>query len=450
MMRRMNRFPVKLQRRAAPLFLAVALLGVGPAAGAGQMGGQDLTLVDRVVAVVGDSVVLQTQIQEEIQRLRLQGREIPTDPVGQEQFFREVLDSWVNRLMVLQAAAKDTLISVDEELVQERVAEEIRNRSEQIGGQQAFQEALLAEGMTLAEYREILSTELRQSQLQQMYMQRRIQTAPPVVVTEEELRQAFEQAKGRLEERPSLITFEQVVIKPEPSDSAKARARAKLQAILDSINAGADFAEMATRYSQDPGTAPNGGDLGWFRRGQMVRAFEDAAFDLLDGQISPIVETDFGYHIIKVERSRAGERKARHILIIPEESPDDIERARELAESIVVQARAGVPMERLYERFSDPNAPDSLTVTADQLSDLPPGYDRLAGAAAGDVVGPIEYQTGRNETRIAVVKIKEVREAGAYTLDDVRDQLQQQITQRKQYERILEELRRRTYIEIRI
>ncbi len=97
---------------------------------------------------------------------------------------------------------------------------------------------------------------------------------------------------------------------PEPSDSAKALARAKAEAILDSIRGGADFEEMAKRYSQDPGSAENGGDLGWFRRGQMVREFEDAAFALPDGAVSDVVETEFGYHIIKVERSRGPSAQA--------------------------------------------------------------------------------------------------------------------------------------------
>src|SRR5690606_3914359 len=100
------------------------------------------------------------------------------------------------------------------------------------------------------------------------------------------------------------LTFRQVVVAPTASDSAKAAARAEAEALVDSIIAGRDFAELATRHSDDIGTASVGGDLGWFRRGQMVKEFEDAAFAIPAGRVSRVVETVFGYHVIKVERVR--------------------------------------------------------------------------------------------------------------------------------------------------
>ena len=95
-------------------------------------------------------------------------------------------------------------------------------------------------------------------------------------------------------------------------------ARLKAQDILKRVRAGADFNALARQYSNDLGSSHNGGDLGWIGRGQMVKEFEDAAFALLPGQISDIVETQFGYHIIKVEERRADEVHARHILIAPQ------------------------------------------------------------------------------------------------------------------------------------
>ncbi|MGD8320983.1 MAG: peptidylprolyl isomerase [Gemmatimonadota bacterium] len=438
-------------RRSLPALAAAWVLTLAFAAPARAQFTDDPTLVDKVVAIVGDSVILASQVEEQFQQLKAQNPDaVPTDSDALAAFKRRILDDLVDRQLILRAALKDTLVRADEDRVKEVVDQEIQATQNRFGSQTAMLQALQGEGLTLAQYREIRATQVREQQLQQLYVQQQIQTAPPIEISEDELRQAFQDASANLSEtqRPRLLSIKQVVLVPEPSDSAKAAAKAKAQAILDSIRAGADFATMAERYSMDPGSASNGGDLDWFRRGQMVRPFEEAAFALRDGEVSDVVETEFGYHIIKVERSRAGERKGRHILIIPQLSTQDIERARTRADSVAELARAGTSMDTLYNEYSDPLAPDTLTLSFDQLSSLPPSYSTLQSAQQGDIVGPLEYETARGETRFAVVKVRQIREAGAYTFDDVKGQLAQQLQRSKQVERILADLRAKTHVEI--
>lgn len=435
-------------------FFAGALLVAAwalPAAVSAQFASDDI--VDRLVAVVGDSVVLQTQIQEEMQRMSLGGADVP--PPGDpryDQMFREVLDQFVDRMLVLQAAAKDSLIQVDEATIDERVATQIEQLAQQFGSQPALQQALAAEGLTLAEYRDMMKNEARSSQTLQMFFQLRLRDAPPVTVTEDELVERFQQERQGLQQRPKLMTFRQIVLRPQASETARDSARAEAERILARVTAGEDFEALAREYSGDPGTAELGGDLGWFRRGRMVREFEDAAFGLLAGEVSDVVATDFGFHIIKVERFRSGERQARHILISPERTQQDLERTRALAEEIAAEVRAGTDIETILARdvpeFDE--APDSLTVPFEQISDLPPAYAPLRTASAAQVLGPLEYQLGPGEDRIAVVQVVEIREAGAYTLEDLRAQLSSLLQQEKQRARLLEGLRERTYIDIRM
>ncbi|MDA0329157.1 MAG: peptidylprolyl isomerase [Gemmatimonadetes bacterium] len=429
--------------------LLMAFAASLPLPASGQL--LDVEIVDRLIAIVGDSVVVQTQIQEEIQRMALGGAPVPepTDP-QYEALFRTVLDQFIDRLVVLQAAAKDSLIRPDEAALDQRVTDRIAQLAQQFGGQPALQQALAAEALSLAEYRDILRNEARTLQVQQMFMQLRLRDATPLEVTENELLERFQQARAGLEQRPKLLTFRQVVITPEASDDAMEVARQEAQALLDRVTAGEDFAALAVANSDDPGSAPLGGDLGWFRRGRMVREFEEAAFALYDDQVSGLVKTDFGYHIIKVERYRAGERQARHILVVPEKSPADVERARAVAEEVSVRARAGESMTALFEEFSDPAAPDSLTFAFDQIGELPPVYDVLRTASSGDFVGPLEYQISPGETRFAVISVAEIREAGAYTFEDLRGQLASQLQQEKQERRLVARLRAGTHIEIRM
>lgn len=104
-------------------------------------------------------------------------------------------------------------------------------------------------------------------------------------------------------------------------------------------------------------------------------------------------------------------------------------------------------MDSLYREHSDLAVPDSLTVPVDQVGDLPGPYTALRNAASGEVLGPLHYRT-QSDDRFAVLRVERVREAGSYTFEDVKSQLAAQLQQEKQLERVLEDLRSRTYIQI--
>lgn len=434
--------------------LALLFVALAPVRASAQITPKDSTLVDRVVAVVGDSVVLLSQIEEQVGRLRLQGAHIPTDPDQLKAFEKRILDNMVDQLLILQAAEKDTLVKVDNARVTAGVKQQIENVTQSMGGPAAMRAALKKAGLTMAEYRTGWTTNLRQQQISQEYVQLRLQGAPPVEVTDQELHQAFQDESGRLPQRPKYMKLHQVVIAPQASDTAQANAKAFAESLLKRIRNGAKFDELAKRYSDDPGSAPLGGDLGWFRRGRMVKAFEDVAFSLPVGAVSNVVKTEFGYHIIKVERIRPGERKARHILITPKIHPGDVTRAKELAQKVLVKARADSSMTALASEYGDPLSPDSLAVAFSQIDSLPPAYGALRTTDQGQVIGPLEYSSpqasGPAAARFAIVKVDEIHEAGAPTFDEVKSRLAQQIQENKQIARIIKGLRAKTYIDIRM
>lgn len=429
-------------RRLIPYVLGLALL---PGFAAAQLSTDD-DIVDRVAAVVGDSVVLQSQVMEAVQRVVLtQNTQLPEPGPELELLMSEMLEQLVSTVLISQEAARDSLIEVDDVLIEERVTEEIAQVTQRVGGQVALRQSLAGMGLTLAEYRDMRRSEIRQEQVQQMFMQSRLRNAPPIELTDDELLAAFQAARGQLDQRPKLVTFDQVVMMPTPTEASVDSARTRLEGLLSEIRAGADFAELAAEHSDDP----NGGDLGWFRRGSMVREFEEAAFALPEGGVSDIVETQYGLHIIKVERFRVGERRARHILLIPRVTETDLQRMRDIAAEVLAKLQGGADIDPLIAQYADPEAPDSMTIEFERISSLPPGYEAIATASAGDVIGPIEYDTGQGTKRISVVRVTNVREAGAYTFEDLRGQLADRLRQQKQIAGILEELRARTHIDIR-
>jgi peptidyl-prolyl cis-trans isomerase SurA len=437
--------------RIASLFGLLALLLPSSATAQADL---QVGVVDRVVAMVGDSAVLQSQVIFEAQQMQLADSTLPAQTSPQfGEFLSSVLESRIDLLLVVQAAERDTLITVDEATLDQEITELIDGLATQFGGQPALQAALRDIGMTLAEYREQRRSEARQQQIVQLYMATQMRGARPIELTEEEMLVQFQELQPQMQQRPRSLTFRQVLIRPEAPDSAKAAAQAEAEALLERARAGEDFAQLAEENSDDLGSASLGGDVGWFRRGQMVSEFEDVAFSLAAGRMA-IAESMFGFHVIKVERTRGrGEVQARHILKVSQVGPTDIQTARDLALRVVERARAGEDMLDLSDDFGDPSEPDSLTIAFQQLSELPPSYVALGSASVGDVVGPLEIQQGSGgatDMRIAVVKVIEIREAGAFTFEEVRPLLASQLQEMKLREQILESLKANTYIDIRM
>ncbi|GMR04480.1 MAG: peptidylprolyl isomerase [Thermodesulfobacteriota bacterium] len=159
-----------------------------------------------------------------------------------------------------------------------------------------------------------------------------------VRVTDADIKEYYEKNKERFL-NPGEVRASHILVRPDMEnpdrEAAKAEARKKAEALLQRLREGADFKEMAKKYSQDPGSGKKGGDLGWFPRGVMVKTFEDAAFSLKKGELSPIVETVFGFHIIRVE-----DKKEPTLKPLKEVTPSIIkaiktDRARERAYSAI-------------------------------------------------------------------------------------------------------------------
>ena len=447
----MPKLSLPIPGRAWSRILLVLTLFLFPAAARAQQPGSLPEVVDAIVAVAGDSVILRSEVQERLLQMRAGGAPMPEDPAGIMQLQDEIVESLVNEQLLLQAAESDSTIMVSDEELEVIVQEDLDERIRNVGGMGQLVALLNEQGLNLISYREMLKEQARRQRLQSLWVGRRRADVGPIVVTEGEVREFIDAQREQLPRRPASIIFRQVLVRAEASDSTREAARMEAERLLELINQGEDFGELARRYSRDPSSAAQGGDLGWFPRGRMVREFEDAAFDMFqEGQVSGVVETDFGAHIIRVDRISLGERKARHILITAETNAGDEGEAEALAGEILERARAGESMRALHEEYGyDAQPPlDSLQIFTPQLGSLPPGYVAEIGSAAeGDVVGPIEFDD-RGKV-FAVVKVLETRPEGDYTYDDLRARVEDQLRETKVLDEIIEELRARAHVERR-
>ena len=445
--------------RAAAAVGAAAMLG-----GAGGLAGQvpaaqpvhvmrDTTMVtDRVIAVVGNRPILLSQVDEEIFMQQSQGGlKPPATEAGMDSLRESVRNNIIDEELLVQEAQRDTSIKVTDEEVVQGVDQQFKSVRSRFTSEVDFNTELRKAGFdTPDEYRRWTADNLRRS----FYRTRLLEHLKdrghlkPVMPTDREMRDYFEQTKSTMEKRPPTISFRQIIVSPKASDSARARARSLADSIVAELRKGADFATAARRFSQDPGSRESGGDLGWQRRGTFLPEFEKVEFTLKPGAISDPVETAFGYHIIQVIRVQPTETNARHILIMPAVTPADVDSARALAGRLSQALAAGASFDSLQRLYHDrAEEREAQSVPVDKL---PPIYATAIGTAdSGAVLPPFELAGADGRTKFAIVKVTERRPAGDVSYEDVKEKIRSSLGEEFAIRRLLSRLRASTYVDIR-
>ncbi len=261
-------------------------------------------MLDRIVAVVDNDIILDSELNSQVQFLALNNRIDAKTPGLRDQ----VLQNMINERLIVARAIEDSVTVTDEE-VQQQLDQSIQQRIQQVGSEARLEELY---GMPLSRIKREYRDEMRKNLLAQRLQQQRFGNAS---IGRFEVEEFYRTYKDSLPPVPEEIEISRIYIEPRASTEARDLARKRAQALLDSLQGGADFSALAKRHSQDLGSAPQGGDLGLVRRGQFVKEFESAVFALNDGQISSIIETEFGFHIIQLIERRGDAVHARHILI---------------------------------------------------------------------------------------------------------------------------------------
>jgi peptidyl-prolyl cis-trans isomerase SurA len=408
--------------------------------------------IDRIVAVVGTQPILASQLEEELAQAQAAGQAVPQDSAGRTAWKRRVLTSLIETELLVQQAEHDTTVKVTEQEVQDAVEQTVRNVRNRFASETEFQQQLrLAAFGGVEEWRRWLGENQRREILRTRLLEnlRQKEKIKPIQPTEAQMLAYWEENKGQTQARPANVSFRQIVIMPQPDSAARARGRATAESLLVELRGGADFAALARRLSADTATRDSGGSLGWFRRGTMVKAFEEAAFRLKPGDISNVVETDFGYHIIQVQRVQPAEVLARHILIAPEISAAQVAAARRLADTVHAALARGASFDSLALLYSDENVPKLAEAVA--LAQLGPEYQQLFAADSTTGLKPV-LELGATSARpqFVVLDVTARQPAGELSFDDVRDQVRTQLSQELGVRHYIDQLRRQTYIDVRL
>ncbi len=264
------------------------------------------TVVDQIVAMVGDEVILQSELQYEIGRATAENK-ISLDGNIEAQ----VIESMLMSKLLKEQAVLDSIDTTPEEVerqLDQRIGQYLKYAGSEEKLEQYFKKSK-------AEIR----NELRDAVRDQLIIDKmKNEIIKDVKVTPAEVRVNFNEIpQDSLPMMPEKLMIEQITKKPEISEKEKDRIQEQLRKYRDEVYKGGSFATLAVLYSEDPGSANKGGELGYMSRTSLVDEFADAAFSLRPGKISKIVQTEFGFHIIQLIDKKEDRVNVRHILIKP-------------------------------------------------------------------------------------------------------------------------------------
>ncbi len=407
------------------LFMSLLLSSVGF--------GQEL--LDRIVAIVDDEIILESEVTQTAWMMLMQ---MGLDPQrNQDKFleFRKIAaDNIITKELLVIQADKDT-VEANEAEIEQHLQHQMQLAIQQAGGEDKLEDVF---GMTMSRirrnYREDIEKELRAKTVQDQKLMN-------VSVNSREVREFFETMKDSLGRKNDTVDLSHILIAIKAGETARMEAMEKAIQVRKKLLDGEDFAELAKEYSDDPGSGQRGGDLGFMSRDDFVRDYAEAAFQLEAGELSDIVESEFGFHVIQMIERRGEKINTRHILISIKPTRQDEINAAEKIKKVYRQLENGADFAELVTEYSDDESSkfdrghlDTFEVS--ELRQMEMGKEllfALEGVEVGEYSEPVKTVYGFH-----ILKLNARDDAREFNLEKDYDRLEQMALTWKQ-QQVLQE-----------
>jgi len=401
-------------------------------------------LVDGIAAIVGENIILKSDVIQLAQINALQNRvDILSQPDLFVQFQDVAFDALLMQKILLDQAKVDSMDVIPPEDVDLALEQQIENILAQIGSESRFKEVI---GQSVRDFRSDHWDDIRDQIIAERYQADKIQS---ISVTRDEVEDFYYTYKDSIPPIDNRYEVSQIILSIRPSESAQKEAYELISSIHQRLLNGESFAELAREYSDDPASKELGGDLGFVRRGEFVRQYEEVAFSMSEGQISDIVESIFGYHIIQLIEKQGERIHTRHILVNAKPTEGDRDDALNLTRDYY------------FQLSENPSLFDSLVkvISIGDESNLDLGYigwlehsqlpneayrTALFGAKSGDITPPFETAQGFH-----ILKVLNFKEGGAPNLEEYYPQISFMALRQKQVnymESLLKNTRKEVFI----
>jgi len=403
-------------------------------------------VLDKIVAVVDNEIILKSELDFQTQLYAAQRKLNPNQP-GLE---KQILNTMIEEKLVYAQAELDSITVSDEELNQ-RIDYQINLFIQQYGSKEKVEQIY---GMSIEKIKRELRDDVRKNVMIQKLKEKKF---ADVHASRREVENFYDKYKDSLGVIPEKVQIAHILRIPVATEKTKEKYKAFAQSILDSIKAGADFSEMAKKYSEDPGSAKEGGDLGFVKRGVFYPEFEAAAFALKPGEISDIVETPVGFHIIQLLDKRGESIHTRHILIKIKKSDEAdlkaIEFLTSVRDSIISGKGTFSDFAKKYSEDKD-TAPFGGELGTFYLNQLDKSVlDIITKMKTGEISFPKRIDYGNGSYGYHIVELEKRTAQHPASLDADYTELQRladQYKKQEKYEEWIKELKTKIYWDVRL
>jgi len=408
-------------------------------------------VIDQIVAVVGSNPILKSDIETTAIQMQAQG----ATPQGDSKCV--ILESLLEQKLLLAEAELDTLIVVTDNQINQQMDRRLNYFIENIGSEKEVEKYFNKPIVQLkAEMSETIKESLKTEQMKTKIISK-------VTATPSEVRQYFRQLPSKeIPEIGSQLEYSQITMLPAITEKEDLAVKAKLRDFKKRVENGDNFATLAIMYSEDPGSARNGGEMDYVGRAMLDPAFATEAFNLKPNQISKVVRSEFGYHIIQLIDRKGEKIKCRHILLRPKIDPKELENARNRIDSIADFIRLGkVTWEQAsYLYSSDKNTRNNGGLVTSQqtgsskfeVSELDPDVSKVITTMnIGETSHPFLSIDDKQRQVYKIVKLSNKTKAHKANLQEDYQKLSEMfLTKKKEdtYRRWIAKQQSKTYIHV--
>ena len=401
---------------------------------------------DKIIAVVGNEIILESDLQYQLSLYARQNKLTQIPPA----LAQEIFNSLITDKIILAKAQQDS-IEVSDDEVSKELDNRIKSLIDQVGSQARLEEVY---EMSIVKIRMLLKEDLKKRMMTERLKRQKFGSG--VKASDREVREFFTTYKDSLPKATEEFEISHIYLARKVSDAEKNFAKEKAKQLLDSVKSGADFSELAKRNSDDSLSAIQGGSLGYVKKGSFVKPFEEAVIVLQPGEVSELVETQFGYHIIKLIEKKGDGFTSQHILVkFPTFESSDLETIsflKDLKDRILTGKITFEDAAKEYSQDENTKSSNGYVgmISVEQLDSNV--IASLNEVTLGGITDPVRVTTNGTDYGYEIVKVINKNPEHNMTIDGDYDKIKRladQFKEGKELDKWINDMRSTIYIDTR-